>query len=148
MAAHPRTIARLEARILERAAHAVEFELRDPRSCFITITRVELAHDLSFGKIFYTVLGGRGDRTKAERMLVDAAGYLQRQIGRVLRLRRIPHLRWVYDDAIEYAAEMDEKIDAALARDEEIHSGGQPPVSAEAEDWEKEYESFQEEDPA
>ena len=37
----PRTIARLEARVLERAAYCIEFEISDPRSAFITLTRVD-----------------------------------------------------------------------------------------------------------
>lgn len=143
--AHPRTIARLEARILERAAHCVEFELSDPRSCFITVTRVELSADLSAGKIFYSVLGGTADRRKAERLLADASGYLQRLIGRALKVRRIPHLRWIYDDSIEYAAEMDRKIDAALSRDQAIHSSGATPEENAEEDWEREYESYRDE---
>jgi len=143
--AHPRTIAKLEARILERAAHCLEFELSDPRSVFITVTQVELANDLRSGKIFYSVLGSAADKRKAAHMLKDAAGYLQRQIARVLKVRRVPHLRWIYDDSIEYQARMDEKIDEALARDRAIHTGGE--LDAEPhDDWEAEYEEFQDEE--
>ena len=142
--ANPRTIAKLEARVLERAAHCIEFELSDPRSGFITVTKVELASDLSAGKIFYTVLGSRAERSRIARMLEDAAGYLQRQIARAISVRRMPHLRWVYDESIEYALEMDQKIDEALRRDESIQAGAAPPGEA-APDWEVEYEAFSEE---
>ncbi len=144
--ANPRNIARLEARILERAAHAVEFELNDPRGGFVTVTRVELAKDLSSGKIFYSVLGAAGERSRVAHMLADASGYLQRLIARVLKVRRMPHLKWVYDDSIEYAAEMDEKIRAALERDAAIQAGGAAAESKPAEEWEAEYESFSEEE--
>jgi ribosome-binding factor A len=119
-----RTIARLEARIHERAAHCLEFEVSDPRSSFITITRVELAHDLSSGKIHYSVLGDASDRSKAKHMLESAAGYIQRRVARVLDLRRMPHLRWIYDDSIEHAAKLDQAIHQALQRDAEIHTKG------------------------
>jgi len=118
--ASPRTIARLEARILERAAYCLEFEVRDPRAGLITVTRVELAKDLSSGKIFYSVLGDEAERTKTAHMLESAAGFIQRQVASVLKVRRMPHLRWIYDESIAHAAHMDTVIREALERDRKI----------------------------
>jgi ribosome-binding factor A len=125
--ANPRTIARLEARILERAAYCLEFELADPRASFITITRVELSKDLSYGKIFYSVLGDEGEKSKAAHMLDSAAGFIQRQVARVLEVRRMPHLRWIYDDSLEKAADLDQAIKDALERDRKIAEQGLAP---------------------
>ena len=132
--ANPRTIARLEARILERAAYCLEFELADPRSTFITVTRVELSTDLAHGKIFYSVLGDASDKSKAAHMLDSAAGFIQRQVARVLEVRRMPHLRWVYDDSLEQAADLDQAIRGALERDRQIHERGTAPPEDEAPD--------------
>ena len=118
--ANPRTIARLEAQIQRRAAHCLQFELADPRGSFITVTKVELAKDLSSGKIRYSVLGDEAERTRVEHMLEDAAGFIQRQIARVLSTRTVPHLRWVYDDSVEHAAHVDRLIQEALERDRRI----------------------------
>ena len=119
--ANPRTIARLEARIHERAAYCLQFEINDPRAGFITILRVELSSDVSVGKIFYSVLGDESDRSKAAHMLEGARGYIQRQVARVLEMRRIPHLTWVYDDSIEKAADLDLLIREARMRDKSIN---------------------------
>ena len=119
--ANARTIARLEARIRERAAYCLEFEIKDPRASFITITKVELASDIASGKIHYSVLGDASERSKAEHMLESAAGYIQRQVARVLQLRRMPHLRWVYDASIEEGAQLDKLIAEARKRDREIN---------------------------
>jgi ribosome-binding factor A len=124
---NPRTIARLQARIQERAAYCLQFEIADPRASFITVTRVELAPDITSGKIYYSVLGAEGEKSKAEHMLKSAAGYIQRQIARVLDVRRMPHLRWVYDGSMETAANMDRLIRDARARDKEIN-----PAAADA----------------
>jgi len=119
--ANPRTIARLQERIRERASHCLLFELNDPRASFITITRVELAHDFSYAKIFYSVLGGEADKSKAEHMLKSAAGFIQRQVARVLDTRRVPHMHWVFDGSTEQAADMDRLIHEARARDRAIN---------------------------
>jgi ribosome-binding factor A len=57
-------------------------------------------------------------------MLESAAGFIQRQVGRVLQLRRMPHLRWVFDDSILRSAEVDEAIKRALERDKRISELG------------------------
>lgn len=129
--ANPRTIAKLEARIHERAAHALEFEVRDPRNVLVTITRVELSSDLSHAKIFYSVLGSRSERSKAEHMLASAGGFIQRQVARVLETRKVPHLSWIYDEAIEQAQELDSAIRKALERDRIIAQTGVPPADDE-----------------
>ena len=125
--ANPRSIARLEARILERAAYAVQFEVHDPRLELVTLTRCELSNDLGHAKLYYSVFGTPADQRKTQVALESASGFVQRQVGRVLRTRRIPRLHWHYDDSVRLAAEMDQKIREALARDRAInpdaHSG-------------------------
>jgi ribosome-binding factor A len=144
--ANPRTIARLQSRIHERAAHCLEFEVRDPRAPLITITRVELSNDLSAAKIFYSVLGPRAERSKAEHMLESAGGFIQRQVARVLETRKVPRLSWIYDESIEEAQRLDTAIKKALARDQVIAETGKPPEEDEVGDWEDEYEDFAEDD--
>ncbi len=118
--ANPRTIARLESRIHERAAHCLQFEIRDPRASFVTLTRVEVSPDLSLAKIYYSVLGDEGDRSKVEHMLEHATGYIQRQVVSVLHMRRAPTLRFHYDVSIETAAALDDLIREARERDRRI----------------------------
>ena len=118
--ANPRTVARLQARILERAAYCLQFELSDPRASFVTVTKVELSPDIKHGKIFWSHYGTPAERRQAEKMLEHAAGFIQRQVARVLETRTVPHLRWVYDQSIEHAAEMDQLIREARKRDEKI----------------------------
>jgi ribosome-binding factor A len=130
--ANPRTIARLQARIHERAAYCLQFEIADPRAVFITITHVELSSDLSVGKIHYSVLGTEGEKSKAAHMLASAGGYIQRQIARVLEMRRIPRLVWVYDDSVEKAADLDLLIREARERDRAINPHADDTLSASA----------------
>ncbi|MFT5285235.1 MAG: ribosome-binding factor A [Planctomycetota bacterium] len=121
--ANERTIARLESRIKERAAHAIEFELNDPRSSFITITKVDLASDLASVKIFYSVLGNEAEKRTTARMLTGASGFIQRQVGSVLRTRHTPRITFFYDDSIEKIDRMDELLNQAFEKDREVNPG-------------------------
>ena len=146
--ANPRSKAKIEARILERVAYCVEFELNDPRSSFITITKVEVSNDLSSAKILYSVLGGESERSRVAHMLERASGFIRGQVGRVLKTRSIPKLRWYYDDSIEYAAEVEEKIAEALRKDRKINpeahaeKGDLDIAEDEAAEVEREYGEF------
>ncbi len=149
MAVNPRTIARLEARILERAAYCIEFEMNDPRRTFITLTRVELANDLSTALVHYSVLGDDVDKSKAKHMLEGASGFVQGQVARVLQTRRVPKISWRYDDSVEFAAEMDRKIKSAMRRDQGINPEAHSELPSEEEEAraaermaELEYEQF------
>lgn len=128
--ANPRTIARLEARIQERAAYCLQFEVNDPRASFITITRVKLSTDLTSAKLYYSVLGDASDKSKAQHMLDHAAGFIQRQVSRVLEMRRVPRLSFLYDDSAEHAADIAKLIHEARARDMQINPKlkEEPPV--------------------
>jgi ribosome-binding factor A len=141
-----RAKARIEARIKERAAYCVEFELNDPRATFITITRVEVSSDLSTARIFYSVYGTDADKTKTAHMLENAAGFVQKQIGRVLKTRRVPRISWIYDDSIERAADMQRKIHAALEHDREINPAAHADLpaapAAEPDEVDREYLEF------
>jgi ribosome-binding factor A len=92
----------------------------------ITLTRVELSDDLSYAKVHYSTLGGDSRKRLAQAALDSARGFIQRQVGRVLETRKIPHLSFHFDERIELAAEMDLKIRAALERDNQIRPGAHP----------------------
>lgn len=144
---NPRSKARIEARIHERVAYCIAFELADPRASFITVTKVEITDDLLTARIFYSVLGTRGDRSRAEHMLASASGFIRKQVGRVLKTRFIPELKWIYDDSAERAAELQQKIQEALDKDRAInpnaHAELPRPKGAQAlDDVEREYREF------
>ncbi|HPF12834.1 MAG: 30S ribosome-binding factor RbfA [Planctomycetes bacterium] len=125
--ASEKTIGRIQAQIQRRAAHCLQHEIADPRASFVTITKVELSPDLTQAKISYSVLGDETDLSKTQHMLDHAAGYIQRQVGSILRMRRIPNMRWVYDDSIAEAARLDRLIQETIERDAAIR-GGRPGV--------------------
>lgn len=123
--ANPRTIARVAARIQQRVAYCLQFELNDPRASFVTITKVELSSDMRHAKLYWSTLEQGGRRQRIQGMLEHASGYVRRQLGRVLETRVLPELRWVFDESIERAAAMERLIREARQRDAAIR--GEPP---------------------
>lgn len=79
-------------------------ELKDPRVRDVTFTRVELSEDLREARVFFVPLGAIGatDRIgELEKGLRGATPFLQRKIGRNLRLRFTPRLSFRYDVGVD-----------------------------------------------
>jgi ribosome-binding factor A len=79
-------------------------DVRDPGIGFVTLTRVQISPDLQVARVYYTALGPSDDdgtaRKNTARALERAAPFLRRQIGARLRLKRVPELKFLYDDSI------------------------------------------------
>ena len=76
-------------------------EIADPRIGFATITDVETSPDLRHAKVWVSVIGGKADRDETLRALQQSMGYVRHELGRRLRIRRIPELHVRLDDSAE-----------------------------------------------
>ena len=121
---------RLEKLALHRACEIVLHELSDPRMTFITLTRVQLAKDLSHAVIFWSTLGEGGQRTKVEHALRDAAPVVQSGIAKVFSTRRTPHVTFQFDPSIAGAVRVSGILDTIkkerLERESAEAAGGKP----------------------
>jgi ribosome-binding factor A len=91
---------RVADQIRSELALLLSREVHDPGIGFVTLTRVQVSPDLQQAKVLYTALGDDKTRATSARALERAAPFLRRQLGRRLRLKRIPELRFIYDDSI------------------------------------------------
>jgi len=96
--------------IKREIAHIIQCELKDPGIGFVTITAVEVSADLKHAKIFYTVLGDEDSKSKSACALKRASGFIQREIGRRLRLKYTPEIFFQFDGSVEYGAHIEELI--------------------------------------
>ena len=110
MRIRPEKVAHLMRR---EVADILETKLRDPRlGRTVTVTDVEVTHDLSFAKIFVTVLGDEAERKSTLEALAHATGFVRREIGQRLKLREVPEIRFLYDDSLDKGG----RVEALLRR--------------------------------
>jgi ribosome-binding factor A len=116
---------RLEKLALHRASEVVLHELSDPRMTFVTLTRVQLAKDLSHAAIYWSTLGEGGQRSKVEHALRDAAPFVQTEIAKVFNTRRTPHVTFRFDPSIAGAQRVAGILDAIKAERAARTGGGE-----------------------
>ena len=76
-------------------------QVKDPGIGFVTFTDVRVTSDLQLARIYYSSLADERGRRDTARALARAAPFLRRQLGRRLRLKRVPNLEFIYDDSVE-----------------------------------------------
>ena len=126
---------RLAEEIREEVARMIASELKDPRLGFVTVTRVELAHDLGYAKVHVGVLGSEAEREKSLVALRSAAGFMRRELGRRLRVHHTPEIDFRYDkglDATDRVARLLQE-DAQRERPPADGAEGETPPAAEGE---------------
>lgn len=89
--------------------------LKDPRIGFATVTEVRVAPDLKSARVYVSVYGDTEQRDNSLLGLKAAAGYLKRQVGHELSLRRTPELMFYRDDTLDTAMRMEELMKAVAS---------------------------------
>ncbi|MFK7873158.1 MAG: 30S ribosome-binding factor RbfA [Oligoflexales bacterium] len=75
-------------------------DVRDPRLQDVTVTYVKVSADLQMASVYFRCYGDKSE----EEMLAgfkQCAGFLRKQLGGKIDLRRVPELRFFYDASIE-----------------------------------------------
>jgi len=104
----PEKVAHLMRR---EVAEILQQRVRDPRvSAMVSVTDVEVTHDLSFARVFVTILGPVAERQSTFEALEHAAGFVRHELGPRLGLREVPELRFVYDESLDRGARVEELL--------------------------------------
>ena len=82
-------------------------QVRDPRIGSVTITGVKVTDDLRTAKVFFVEMGKDECSADLQAGLLKATGFLRRELGRRLQLRRVPEIIFVYDPSFAYGNRID-----------------------------------------
>jgi ribosome-binding factor A len=87
--------------------------VKDPRvnRSLLSIVRVDVTNDLSYATVYVCAMDGIDAAKKAVVGLKSASGFIRRELGSRLKLRKVPELRFVADDSIERSANIARMLD-------------------------------------
>lgn len=106
---------------LQRDLAQLVRELKDPRLGMVTLLEVVVSKDLAHAKVWFDVLDLEQAK-QAEEILNHAAGFLRHELGRGLKLRVTPELKFFYDDTQRRGNELSAIIDQVVAADRLNHT--------------------------
>ncbi len=100
---------RINSAIVKEVSYILANEVKNQNIRFVTVTAAKTTSDLSFCKIYVTVLNKEYKEETME-ALRGAKGFIKRALGERIDIRHIPELEFVYDESIEYGRKIEEKI--------------------------------------
>ena len=99
-------------------AMILQREIKDPRVSMVTVSDIELSRDLAYAKVFVTFFNDDAEYVAtALKVLNDAAGFIRSLLGKRVRARIMPELRFVHDPSLNEGIRMARLVDEAIRRD-------------------------------
>ena len=77
----------------------------------VSIIDVEVSHDNSFAKVIYSVLGSSEQVEKTKEIIEKSTPKIRFEVGKRIRLRLTPELKFVFSDTLEKGSRVTELID-------------------------------------
>ena len=103
---------RVRKTLMKEIADIIQKELRDSRIAgVISITDIELAHDNYFAKVYYSVFAPEDAKQKTIEALEENVPKIRYEVGKRIRLRLTPELRFIPDDSLERGTHVMDLID-------------------------------------
>ena len=76
----------------------------------VSILDIEVSHDNSFAKVIYSVLGSPEQVEKTKEVIEKSTPKIRYEVGKRIRLRLTPELRFVYTDSLEQSSRVHELL--------------------------------------
>ena len=94
------------------AALIVEGRIKDPRvNTFLSVSRVKVSRDFSWAEVYISTFKPEANLAKGVLGLQSAAGFIQSQLAKEMKIRQTPRLRFHEDSGIREGFDMIKKIE-------------------------------------
>jgi ribosome-binding factor A len=103
-------IERLNHAFQEQISMILMTEIKDEDIKFVTITGVDTTSDLSFAKVYYTVLDDT-KKEKTQEALDGASSFIRTKLAEKVDIRHTPELKFIYDTSIAYGEHIEKIIE-------------------------------------
>ncbi len=103
-------IERINTNLKREISMILANEVDDKSIKFVTVTDVDTTNDLSLSKVYVTVLNNE-KKDDIMKSLLNAKGFVRSQLFDRVDLRKIPDIRFIYDESIEYGNKIEKIIE-------------------------------------
>ena len=114
---------RVGQQIQKEIAVILQREIKDPRLGMVTVSAVEVSRDLSYAKVFITVFNTEDENKAKEsaKILNEATGYIRSLLGKRIRARIMPELKFVVDNSLMEGMRISNLVDTIIREDNAKH---------------------------
>jgi ribosome-binding factor A len=131
---------RIADQIQRDLAELIRSSIKDPRVGMVTVNDVVVAKDLGFADVYVTLLTINENNAQSDevqqtiKVLNGASGFLRSELGRMIKLRMIPQLRFHFDASVGEGRRLDGLINKARAKDASLSPESQDNTQGDSEE--------------
>jgi len=101
---------RVRKELMRDISEILQREIRG-LSGVVSVVDVEVANDNTYAKVIYSVLGSEEQIEKTKSVIEKNTPKIRYEVGKRIRLRLTPELKFVYTDSLEKGSRVSELID-------------------------------------
>jgi len=102
---------RVEELLRREISDIIRREVKDPRIGFVTVTDAEVSGDLSYAKVFVSVLGTMEQQEATLKGLNSATRFIRGEFGQRIKMRQVPEISFRFDKSIQHGARIHELLE-------------------------------------
>ena len=88
-------------------------DVKDPRVIkLLSVDKVDVSADLSYASVYVSAIEGMEKTQESVKALKNAAGYIRRELGARMKLRKVPELKFIADNSIEKSSQISKIIES------------------------------------
>ncbi len=111
---------RVAQQIQKEIAGILQRDVKDPRIGMVTVSSVEVSKDLAYASVFVTLLNFNDEGIEESmKGLREASGYVRMLLGKALRLRIVPEIKFVYDNSLVEGLRLSGLVSQAVNQDKQ-----------------------------
>ena len=114
-----RRSSRLNEQFKREISEIITRKVRDHRIGLLLVTEVRVTKDLWLARVYIRPQGSEAEMAETLKGLEVAAPFIRKELSKVLRIRRIPELRFQRDTTLDSATRIEEVLREVLPSDEE-----------------------------
>lgn len=101
-------VQRVAEMVRQEVARLIGNGLKDPRVGFVSVMTVRMSGDLRYADVYVSLFGTEKERKSSLIGLQHSAGFFRREVGKAIKLRHAPEIRFLADDTLDEVYHLDE----------------------------------------
>ncbi|MCR5332922.1 MAG: 30S ribosome-binding factor RbfA [Bacilli bacterium] len=110
---------RIQSIIGKNISEIIQFEVKNPRIGFCTVSEVEVSKDFSYAKVYVSFLGAKYPNQNLEE-LNKVKGYVRSSLARKIDIRKTPEIIFLLDETYKQAEHLEEVLAREAKQIEEM----------------------------
>ncbi|MCI9041678.1 30S ribosome-binding factor RbfA [Dubosiella newyorkensis] len=101
---------RMDSILTKEISRILQFELKNPKLGFVTVTDVQCTRDMSQAKVYVSFLGQQERNDAGMKILNQSKGFIRSTIAKNVKMRKVPELIFVQDTSLEQGRKIEKII--------------------------------------